>query len=102
MASTWDDFADAISDDRLRELGVDPAEYRTARAHMREHGRTPDGRPDLSKQAKAQLGTLLNTCKQLQADGYDGTAQVVWGSDGMARLQLDPQAGRSTDEPPVC
>ena len=56
----------------------------------------------LSKKDREQLERLLKTCRELSAGKYDGPVEIVWDTDGKARLQLDPQAGRSTDEPPVC
>ena len=56
----------------------------------------------LSEKDKAQLKALRDICLSLRVGGYEGPVEIVWDNDGKARLQIDPQAGRSKDEPPVC
>ena len=90
------------SDADLIEAGIDLAKHEAFKKRIRAMKEASADRQPLTEEELANLEALHMTLCTLRAGGYEGSVEIWWDTDGKARLHLDPQAGRSTDEPPVC
>ena len=102
MTNSPDRFKHLFSEEDFAALGKAAALYADDTESIYRCKRALALCRELTKEDEGHFQVLREICCALRVDKYEGVIDLVVGRNGRPRLQIDPQAGRSTDEPPVC